>query len=208
MFDNSIEPLAPRKKQKPVEAYADEIAKKHNLHTNDQLTMRGNARIYFADYQQKTEVMRSHENRISSKKDDGQTVSAMMDLAESKGWDRIKLTGTTDFKREAWVQAQARGLETEGYKPKNTDKQELARRTESVKPVVAREKASPRPAQKQGPSGRPESSQQIQPKANEKVATGQRPNERAMWNVVEGNGAKARAAETTPTQKPSQNQAA
>ncbi len=49
----------------------------------------------------------------------------------------MRLKGTADFQREAWVQAQVRGMKAEGYKPTATDQQEAARRKTAVAPVQA-----------------------------------------------------------------------
>jgi hypothetical protein len=196
MFDNNMEPLEPRRRPRPVDAHTDETAKQHNLYTNDQLTMRGKARVYFADYQQKTEVMRAHGNRISTKHDDRQTVSAMLDLAQSRGWDRIKLTGAASFKREAWVQAQVCGIETEGYRPKQTDTQEAERRKQAARPVETRAEAArsdavrrteARPAERA-----PRAAQKKETQAKEEATSDQRQQERSLWNVVEANGKSAR----------------
>src|SRR5271165_6891115 len=138
MFDNSIEPVRttdsarkPQSEEVPIReatpaeerrhrqaapAEPDDIATWHNLYTTD----RRSTRIYYADYQQKSEVMRANPERITTKLDDRQTVSAMLDLAQSRGWQSIKLQGTDSFKREAWVQAEVRGIKTEGYRPKET----------------------------------------------------------------------------------------
>ena len=50
----------------------------------------------------------------------------MVDLAVAKGWQGIKIKGTDAFKREAWLAATERGLETTGYRPKNADRERLA----------------------------------------------------------------------------------
>ena len=60
----------------------------------------------------------------------------MLDLAQARGWQSVKLRGADSFKREAWVQAQVRGMQTEGYQPKATDVQEAQRRTAAATPVV------------------------------------------------------------------------
>ncbi len=207
MFENTIEPLESRRRPRPVAAHADEVSKQHNLYTNDQLTLRGKARVYFADYQQKTEVMRAHENRISTKSDDRQTVSAMLDLAQSRGWDRIKLTGTAEFKREAWVQAQVRGIETEGYKPKQTDLQEAARRKEAVNPVERNAEHATKKAE--APTVRQEAT--VAAEATPRPQQKQRQEEAAVWNVVENQGSAARAsgaAQQQPAAKAAQKPAA
>ena len=72
----------------------------------------------------------------------------MLDLAQARGWQSVKLRGTDSFKREAWVQAQVRGMQTEGYQPKATDMQEAQRRTVAATPVV-----QPAKAPAEAPSG-------------------------------------------------------
>lgn len=118
-----------RRQVEPVQP--DEVARRHGLY----VTERRNTRIYFADYQQKQEVMRADPKRITTNQSDRQTVSAMLDLAESRGWQTVRLRGNSDFKREAWVQAQVRGIETEGHKATDTDRQEAARRKAALAPA-------------------------------------------------------------------------
>lgn len=113
-------------------AEPDAVAKLHGLYTADKRS----TRVYYADYQQKSEVMRANAARITTKLDDRQTVGAMLDLAQSRGWETVKLRGTEDFRREVWVQAQVRGMATEGYKPKATDLQEAERRKVATGPVT------------------------------------------------------------------------
>ena len=111
----------------------DAVAQRHGLYTAE----KGSTRRYYADYQQKQEVMRAHPKRITTKLDDKQTVGAMLDLAQSRGWSVVRLKGTADFQREAWVQAQVRGITADGYKPTATDQQEAARRKAAMAPVQA-----------------------------------------------------------------------
>ena len=117
----------------PAKPKEDAVAKQHGLYTHDRL----GTRRYYSDYQQKSEAMRATVGRISTKRSDQQTVTAMLDLAQSRGWGSVKVKGTDDFRREAWVQAQVRGMTVDGYKPKQTDMQEAARRTEALAPVKA-----------------------------------------------------------------------
>lgn len=105
----------------------DSVSRTHGLY----VAQKRDTRTYFADYQQKSEVMRAAPAKISSKLSDRQTVTAMLDLVQSRGWDKVNLKGTEEFKREAWVQAQVRGIMTEGHKASDTDKQEVARRKQA-----------------------------------------------------------------------------
>ena len=119
---------APKKAVEP-----DNVSRAHGFY----VAQKRNTRTYFADYQQKSEVMRAQPDKISSKLSDRQTVTAMLDLAQSHGWAKIKLRGTEEFKAEAWVQAQVRGIMTEGYRASDTDKQEVARRKQAAGPIEA-----------------------------------------------------------------------
>jgi hypothetical protein len=127
-----------RSRPTPHDIETDAVAHRHNLYTAD----RRSTRIYYTDYQQKSEVMRAAPQRITTRLDDRQTVSAMLDLAQARGWQSVKLRGTDSFKREAWVQAQVRGMQAEGYQPGATDMQEAQRRTVAATPVVQPTKAS------------------------------------------------------------------
>lgn len=135
----AVKAVQPQRGGKPAEAEEDAIAKRHGLYTAD----RGKTRTYFADYQQKQEVMRADPARIRTKHDDRQTVTAVLDLAAARGWDTLRLRGTEDFRREAWVQAGVRNIATEGYKPTETDRQELARRQAALKPATMPTESAP-----------------------------------------------------------------
>ena len=58
--------------------------------------------------------------------DNPSVVSSMIDLAETKGWSSLKLSGTDDFRREAWLQASLRDFEVSGYRPTKLDQARLA----------------------------------------------------------------------------------
>lgn len=58
---------------------------------------------------------------LNTANSDEKTVNAMLDMAQAKGWKSIKLKGTEEFKRQMWLEAQLRGIETKGYNPKEED---------------------------------------------------------------------------------------
>jgi len=170
----------------------DAVAHQHGLYT----TERGSTRRYYADYQQKQEVMRADTKRISTKLDDKQTVGAVLDLAQSRGWDTVRVKGTEDFQREAWVQAQVRGMKAEGYRPSATDQQEAARRKAAAAPVQT-QPAIERPAEKAAatpikpPAAKPAAAASPAP-AKAKMTSAQR--SKAVWGSVEQAGQQARAS--------------
>jgi hypothetical protein len=204
-----------RSRPAPQDIETDAVARRHNLY----MAARRSTRIYYTDYQQKSEVMRAAPARITTRLEDRQTVSAMLDLAQARGWQSVKLRGTDSFKREAWVQAQVRGMQTEGYQPKATDMQEAQRRTVAAAPVVQPAKApaeapatstapaaatkAPKPASKPIKAA-PASTAQPAP-----VDAGKTSQERqaAVWGAVEAAGHQARQNDATaasPDQKAAQ----
>ena len=124
---------------RPHQPARDLIADRHKLYTAD----RRGTRVYYTDYQQKSEVMRAAAAKITTKLDDRQTVAAMLDLAQSRGWASVRLRGSDSFRREAWVQAQERGLAADGYTARPTDVQEADRRKAAAAPVQAKAAAQP-----------------------------------------------------------------
>jgi putative DNA primase/helicase len=59
--------------------------------------------------------------RLATAHNDPDVIRSMVELAEAKGWTSIKVKGTEDFKREAWLQASLKGLEVQGFQPKDVD---------------------------------------------------------------------------------------
>lgn len=48
-------------------------------------------------------------------------VKGMVDRALERGWSTIRVRGTTEFQRQAWIAAQARGAQAQGYTPTLAD---------------------------------------------------------------------------------------
>lgn len=59
--------------------------------------------------------------KLQTKLSNSQVAGSMIDIAEARGWTEIQVKGTEYFRREAWLQATARGLTAHGYKPKEED---------------------------------------------------------------------------------------
>ena len=58
---------------------------------------------------------------IRAKSSDADDIRAMVELAKSKHWSIIKVNGTAEFKREAWLAANVQGLQVTRYKPTQQD---------------------------------------------------------------------------------------
>ncbi len=67
----------------------------------------------------------AQEKKLVTQHDTPSVVLSMIDLAETRGWSSLKLTGTQEFRREAWLQANLRDFEVSGYQPTKLDKVRL-----------------------------------------------------------------------------------
>lgn len=118
-------PLARREDKGKPPAYLSEpegIAKRYYVED------RRGERQYFEDYQRRNLAMRATDTSISSKREDLNTIRAMIEIAEARGWHSVEIRGSGEFKREAWIEASARGLEGRGFTPSDADRQEADRR--------------------------------------------------------------------------------
>ena len=67
-------------------------------------------------------------NRLETKSNSENIAEAMVRIAEARGWDEIKVSGSETFRKEVWLEAASRGMHVKGYSPTEQDKAELAKR--------------------------------------------------------------------------------
>lgn len=72
---------------------------------------------------------------ISTEREDRATIRAMVEVATVKNWKEITVSGTDDFKRNAWIEASLSGIKVRGYEPREADKQLLAEMQQRNKPA-------------------------------------------------------------------------
>lgn len=131
--------VVPRRTEGEVRP-ADPEAIRRRYYTQDN----GTERRYFDDYQGKNLAFRAGGDRVSSKREDLNTIRAMLDVAEARGWREVTLKGTAAFRRETWIEAAARGLPAQGHRASDLDQQEAERRRALRQP--AQQSAQPVPA--------------------------------------------------------------
>ena len=56
-------------------------------------------------------------NKLETRSNSEQIAESMVRIAEARGWDEIKVSGSDAFRREAWLEAAARGMHVNGYTP-------------------------------------------------------------------------------------------
>jgi hypothetical protein len=81
-------------------------------------------RFYFADGK---EAFKDRGRRLTTSSENTQVVHSLIEIARSRGWTEVTVSGTERFRQEAWRQARMVGLEVRGYKPSEVEQQQLIR---------------------------------------------------------------------------------
>ena len=67
---------------------------------------------------------------VSTEVNSPSAVRSMLDLAEARDWQPLRVRGHADFKRMVWLEASIRGLPVSGYEPARSDAEILQRERE------------------------------------------------------------------------------
>ena len=59
--------------------------------------------------------------RLATAHNDPDVARSMVELAQAKGWDAVKIRGSEAFRRTVWLQASLRGMEVDGFEAKAVD---------------------------------------------------------------------------------------
>ncbi len=68
-------------------------------------------------------------NKLETRSNSEQIAESMVRIAEARGWDEIKVSGSEAFRREVWLEAASRGMHVKGYEPSEQDKAHLVKRS-------------------------------------------------------------------------------
>lgn len=103
-----------RQVEKDLEGRADipDALKKRYLHSGN--------RFFYRDDENKL-AFEDHGRKLATEHNDPHVAASMVDLATAKGWTSISLKGTEEFKREAWLQAKLKGIDVQGFQPRDVD---------------------------------------------------------------------------------------
>ena len=89
----------------------------------DRFVQEGN-RFYFPD----GEVAFSDRGRrLTTTSENTEVVRSLVEIARSRRWTEVSVSGTDAFRREAWSQARLAGLAVRGYRPTEIERSELVR---------------------------------------------------------------------------------
>ena len=65
--------------------------------------------------------------RLTTASENTQVVHGLIQIAHSRGWTEVTVTGTERFRQEAWRQARLAGLGVRGYRPSEAEQAQLIR---------------------------------------------------------------------------------
>lgn len=85
------------------------------------------ARVY-TDRQGEYLAFKDTGDRLSTRNGAPAVVRDMVAVAEHRGWEAVSVRGPVEFRREAWLEATARGLTVRGYEPAELDHETLRKR--------------------------------------------------------------------------------
>jgi len=93
-------------------------------------------------------------NRLETRSNNEEVAANLVKIAESRGWDEIKVSGSETFRKEVWAEAASRGMQVKGYTPTEQDKASLAARMQAqaankVEPVKEQDKTANTSPEKQ-----------------------------------------------------------
>lgn len=129
--DGSDAKSAPTGQQSLVQdtAFPDSIRRKYYVVTNEfgKDHPNGEARLY-ADERGEYLAFKVTEDRLVTSLAAAEIIRDMVRVAQHRGWNALHVRGSAEFRREAWLEAGARGIEVQGYQPTDLDRQALANR--------------------------------------------------------------------------------
>jgi hypothetical protein len=86
---------------------------------------------FYADERGEYLAFKVTEDRLITRLTAAEVIRDMIAVAEHRNWQALQIRGSEEFRREAWLEASARGMEVKGYEPTEIDRQALASRREA-----------------------------------------------------------------------------
>jgi Large polyvalent protein-associated domain 7 len=96
---------------------------------NQQFLLIGN-RVVYKDDPKKILFVDKGDKLTTPRDVNALKINTMLDVAEARGWNEIKLTGTKEFRQQAYMEATARGLAVSGYTPSKEERATAERMAE------------------------------------------------------------------------------
>ncbi|WP_159109520.1 LPD7 domain-containing protein [Bradyrhizobium sp. USDA 3458] len=110
-------------------AFPDRIRRKYYVVASDSKKDGSGrqARLY-ADERKEYLAFKTTDDRLVTRIAAAEVVRDMVSVAQHRQWEALYVRGSVEFRREAWLEAGARGIEVQGYQANELDRQVLADR--------------------------------------------------------------------------------
>jgi putative DNA primase/helicase len=126
-------------------------------------------RFYFPDG---APAFKDRGRRLTTASENSQVIHSLIEIAHSRSWTEVTVSGTERFRQRAWQQARLAGLEVRGYRPSEEERAQLIRalgrnlvgspeRVDSISVDAAPSAPLPRGAPTQAPATAAQPSEQI-----------------------------------------------
>jgi hypothetical protein len=89
----------------------------------DRFVQEGN-RFYFPDG---APAFKDLGRKLTTASENTQLVHSLIEIAQSRGWTEVTVTGTDRFRQETWRQARLAGLSVRGYRPSEEERAQVIR---------------------------------------------------------------------------------
>ena len=117
--ESGAEPLAPRARDKPARD-ASAIPQV----VREQLVQVGKD-YFFADG---ARAFTDRGTKLTTPSENSALVKSLVAIAQARGWQRVVVSGSERFRKQAWAAAREAGLEVKGYRASDFDEARLVRR--------------------------------------------------------------------------------
>lgn len=87
----------------------------------------------FLDRKSETVHFEDKGRSLSTASEDRDVIAHMVEVAKAKNWGELRLKGTEEFRRQAWIAAELAGVPTRGFKPKAQDRAALTAAREAMR---------------------------------------------------------------------------
>src|SRR5262249_27534048 len=81
-------------------------------------------RFYFPDG---APAFTDRGRRLTTTSENTQVIHGLIEIAHSRGWTEVTVSGTERFRHDAWQQARRAGLAVRGYQPSEQERAQLIR---------------------------------------------------------------------------------
>ena len=83
----------------------------------------GRPERFFRDHRATDPMFRDRGRSLTATQAYPDAVADMLRIARHRGWAAVRVGGDEAFRREAWIQARALGLQVTGHRPRDRDRQ-------------------------------------------------------------------------------------